>query len=128
MFEVTVRSHFSAAHHLKGYAGQCAQQHGHNWSVEVTLRGTRLNATGILVDFRQIKDALKEALGGLDHSDLNKHKAFRRVNPTSENLARFIFAALARRLDGPRCKVYRVSVSETPDNTASFMRGTGGRS
>ena len=83
MFEVSIKSRFSGAHRLEGYPGKCADLHGHNWDVEVFVRGERLNETGILVDFRRLKETVADTLAGLDHSDLSRHPAFAAKNPTS---------------------------------------------
>ena len=123
MFEVSVRSQFSAAHRLVGHAGACANVHGHNWEVEVFLAGETLNEIGVLLDFREIKNAVRDVLEPLDHKDLNALPAFgRQTNPTSENLARYLFEALAAGLDNSRCRVVRVRVSETPGTSASYGR------
>ncbi len=123
MYEVSVKSHFSAAHCLRGYRGKCAEQHGHNWEVEVAIQGPNLDKTGMLVDFRVVKDALRKVLAEVDHRDLNKVKAFSRNNPSSENIARFIFDKLSGKLNTPRCRVHRVTVAETPENRATCQEG-----
>lgn len=88
--------------------------HGHNWEVEVFIRGDTLNDVGILVDFRHLKELLRDVLGKLDHADLNKVREFRRRNPSSENLARYVYRRIAAKLDDPSIRVHRVSVYETP--------------
>lgn len=120
MFEVSVRTHFSGAHHLEGYPGKCAAHHGHNWEVEVFVRGERLNDIGILADFRHIKDAVKNILDKIDHSDLNTSDAFKEENPTSENIARFLYRELSAKLNCDTYKIHRVSVRETPGTGASY--------
>lgn len=120
MFEVSVQAHFSAAHRLKGYPGSCAEQHGHNWEVEVFVRGTVLSETGILVDFRHLRMAVEEALEPLDHCDLGNMEAFRRENPTSENIARLLFGRLSAELNCDKYRVSRVSIHETPGSCASY--------
>ncbi len=55
VYELYVKTHFSAAHSLKGYPGDCARVHGHNWIIEVFVRCTKLNEIGIGIDFRDIK-------------------------------------------------------------------------
>ena len=119
MFEICTRVHFSAAHHLRGYEGACANPHGHNWEVEVALRGEALDATGFVIDFRVLKAELRRVLERLDHTDLNQLPDFVAQNPTSERLAEHIFRELGRSLDGPRHRVHRVTVWETPGNSAS---------
>ena len=120
MFELSVKTHFSAAHHLPGYDGQCVHPHGHNWEVEVFISGPTLDRLGFLADFREIKVALKAVLGELDHRDLNTLADFRGHNPTSEHLARHVYRALAAQLKSRRFRVSRVTVSETPGTLASY--------
>jgi 6-pyruvoyltetrahydropterin/6-carboxytetrahydropterin synthase len=121
MFELSVKTHFSAAHRLVGYDGVCANPHGHNWEVEVFLRGTKLDAVGMLRDFKAIKGAIREAMQDLDHADLNLLPAFVRENPTSENIARHLFGALGQRLNTDHCRVSKVTVCETPGTSASYL-------
>lgn len=120
MFEISVKTGFSAAHHLAGYPGACARVHGHNWEVEIFFRGARLNRLGILHDFRAIKKVVRELLTALDHADLNRHPAFKRANPTSENIARHLFRTMERRFNTRQCRVARVTVSEGPGTSASY--------
>ena len=122
MFELNIRTHFSAAHHLAGYPGSCAALHGHNWGVEVFVRGRELDATGMLVDFRLLKASVRELLKEIDHTDLNQSPAFKTVNPTSENIARFLFDRLSAGLDCAQYRISRVTVCETPDSTSSYWR------
>ena len=121
MYELSIETHFSAAHHLRGYEGKCADQHGHNWTVEVFVIGKKLNSTGILVDFRLLKEMVREILGGLDHADLNQLAPFKKANPTSENIARFVCDGLSARLKKTGCCVSRVVVRETPETSASYI-------
>ena len=120
MFEVSVRSHFSAAHHLDGYRGGCEAQHGHNWEIEVYIEGEKLDEIGMLVDFRDVKDALAAELDKLDHRDLNTLDMFGADNPTSERIAEFLFKELSKKLNVEGRRVSRVSVQETPGSTASY--------
>ncbi|MDI6774769.1 MAG: 6-carboxytetrahydropterin synthase QueD [Verrucomicrobiota bacterium] len=125
MFEISVRSRFSAAHHLPGYPGKCASVHGHNWEVEVRVRGARLNRAGMLMDFCALKDAVAEALSRLDHRDLNAVALIRGIAPTSENIARALFGFLSTRLKSKNCRVTRVSARESPDTQATYFLGAG---
>jgi 6-pyruvoyltetrahydropterin/6-carboxytetrahydropterin synthase len=120
MFELSIKTHFSAAHRLVGYAGPCANPHGHNWDVEVFVRGRVLNGLGMLIDFKDMKGAVRAAMNEVDHCDLNQLPAFVRENPTSENLARFLHERLSREMNGADLKVSRVTVCETPGTTASY--------
>lgn len=123
MFEISVKSHFSSAHHLRGYRGACHQVHGHNWEVEVFMRGSRTNAIGMLMDFGTIKAAVRASLRALDHKDLNRLPAFLRENPTSEHLAKYVFTALTRLFRRAPCRVHRVVVSESPGTSACYWEG-----
>jgi 6-pyruvoyltetrahydropterin/6-carboxytetrahydropterin synthase len=114
VFEIHVKTDFSAAHCLREYDGDCERLHGHNWTVEVFITCTRLNEIGIAIDFRDVKKALKEIVGQLDHSHLNDLAAFQKENPTSENIARHLYGQLARALNSEAIKVSRVKISETP--------------
>ena len=94
MYEVVVRSNFSAAHRLMGYKGKCESLHGHNWIVEVAVSSKEINRNGILIDFRALKDRLAGVLEKLDHTCLNELPEFQKENPTSENIAKYIFDML----------------------------------
>ena len=120
IFEVYVKSHFSAAHSLEGYLGNCAHIHGHNWMVEVFVKCEQLDEIGIGIDFRDIKQAVKEVIQGLDHFNLNDLPAFEDVNPTSENIAKFLYQELAKQLNSDGVKVSKVKVSETPGAGAFY--------
>ena len=120
MFELSVKTHFSAAHRLVGYDGACANLHGHNWEVEIFVRGPRLDNLGMLVDFHDIKSAIREAMKEVDHCDLNQLPSFLRENPTSENLARYLHGQLGKSLNNEQHQVYKVTVCETPGTSASY--------
>lgn len=122
MYEVTVNTHFSAAHRLKDYAGSCARVHGHNWEVEISLRGEQLDEQGILLDFRELKRRVKSVLERIDHADLNTVEPFDKLNPTSENIARYLFDWVSEEMDCESYEVSRVLVRETPGSSASYSR------
>lgn len=123
MYELSVRTRFSAAHHLAGYPGACASAHGHNWDVEVFVRGAGLNGLGMLVDFKEVKSAVSAAVQDLDHRNLNELGAFGDRNPTSENIARWLFDRVSASLRNAAFAVSRVRVHETPDAAASYEPG-----
>ncbi len=119
MFEVRVVYDFSAAHNLREYKGQCEELHGHNWKVEALVASKRLDSIGLVVDFRKLKAALKTILKDLDHKYLNKIKYFSKVNPTSENIAKFIYNKLVLNasISGKRLKV---TVWENERSSAAY--------
>lgn len=100
MYSVRVEAYFSSAHYLRGYKGKCEDLHGHNWKVEVTAQKKALDKAGMVLDFKDIKSRLNEFLEKLDHKCLNDLASFKRVNPTSENIARYIYKGLKRRMPG----------------------------
>ena len=120
VFEVYIKTHFSAAHRLCGYPGDCARIHGHNWIVEVFVKCWELNEIGIGIDFRDIKEGVKQVLLQLDHFDLNEVEAFKKVNPSSENVAKFLYHELSAKLNSGVAKVSKVKVSETPGAGAFY--------
>ncbi len=95
MYTIKVEANFSSAHNLRGYKGKCEELHGHNWKVELTVQAKVLNKLGMVEDFRFLKDELNAVLDKLDHKYLNEISYFKKVNPTSENIAKYIFDCLA---------------------------------
>jgi len=120
MFEVSVVMNFSAAHNLKGYRGKCEALHGHNWKVEVVLRSSRLDKVGMVEDFAIIKQKLKDVLSLFDHKYLNVLPYFRKMNPTSENIAKLIYGKMKERLSAHPAKVFSVKVWETDTSSAIY--------
>jgi len=120
IYEVYVKTHFSAAHALEGYPGDCARLHGHNWIIEAFVKCKELDDIGIGIDFRDIKKGVKDVLKGLDHFNLNELPAFQDENPTSENIAKFIYKELAKKLNSEAVNVSKVKVSETPGAGAFY--------
>jgi len=98
MYELTILSDFAAAHNLRGYEGECENLHGHNWKVEVMVTSKELNKIGLAVDFRVLKKMLEGILEKLDHKYLNEILPFDKENPSSENIARYIFNQFKKRL------------------------------
>ena len=120
MFEVAVVMDFSAAHNLRGYKGKCEDLHGHNWKVEVTLKASRTDKIGMVEDFGAIRACLEAVLDILDHKYLNDLAPFKKVNPTSENIAQWIFRQMARKVRRG-LEVVRVKVWETEKSSASYF-------
>lgn len=100
MYRVSVESHFSSAHNLRAYKGKCEALHGHNWKVRVCAEKSTLDKTGMLLDFTYLKKQLHMVLEKLDHKYLNKIPYFKKANPTSEHIARYIFDSLKKRVPG----------------------------
>jgi 6-pyruvoyltetrahydropterin/6-carboxytetrahydropterin synthase len=120
MFELKIVTQFAAAHRLRNFKGKCEQLHGHNWSVEVYVRADRLDETGLVKDFGEIKAVTHEVLNGLDHQYLNELAPFLQDNPSSEHIARYLFNKLEGRLNDDRVRVSRVSVWESDTSCATY--------
>lgn len=117
MHELKVESSFSAAHHLLNYNGECENQHGHNWKVEAYFRGTELDKSNLLIDFKVLKKELNAILDMLDHKDINTLPEFQGVSPSSEILSKFIYTKLKEKIS----ITYKVSVWETERACASYF-------
>ena len=121
VYELVVEADFAAAHRLREYDGNCEHLHGHNWKVGVALRGECLDALGMVIDFREAKRLIAEILADFDHAFLNDLAVFQDQNPTTENLARTIYEALAAKLpDG--ITVAKVTAWESEHCGVSYSR------
>jgi 6-pyruvoyltetrahydropterin/6-carboxytetrahydropterin synthase len=98
IYELIVQTDFAGAHCLRGYEGACERLHGHNYKIDVVLRGERLGPLGMLVDFKVVKRAVADVIDRFDHRLLNEVPPFDSVNPTAENIARVIAEGLDERL------------------------------
>ncbi|BBO89963.1 6-carboxytetrahydropterin synthase QueD [Desulfosarcina ovata] len=121
MFELKILSHFSAAHQLTMVAQKCENLHGHNWHVEVCVKGDRLNEAGVLIDFGIIKKYVKEIMQRLDHQFLNELPYFEKDAPSSENLAVYIASSLKEMIDDPGITVSRVTAWESDNASATYF-------
>lgn len=123
MYELTVKMSFNAAHNLRNYKGKCEQIHGHNWKVEVAIKGKKINKAGMLVDFKKIKESSGKVLEKIDHKHLNKISPFNKLSPSSENIARYIYQELKNdKLFSGVCSwsLYKVTVWETDTACATY--------
>lgn len=127
MYELKVSSMFSSAHNLRGYNGKCENIHGHNWQIEVLVYSELLNGIGIAVDFKILKNHLKLIMEKLDHKYINELPYFENINPSAENIAKYIFKEFGILLDNNQeskninIKVKKVNVYETATSMASYF-------
>jgi 6-pyruvoyltetrahydropterin/6-carboxytetrahydropterin synthase len=121
MYELKIVTDFAAAHRLNNFNGKCESLHGHNWKVEVFLKGDRLNEAGLVQDFGVVKARTREVLAEFDHQYLNELPAFSQQNPSSENLARYLYERLSAALNNDSVQVCRVSVWESDTSCASYF-------
>lgn len=119
MFELSITSDISSAHFLRNYEGPCKHLHGHTWKIEVTIQSDKLNNIGLVVDFKDMKQKLKEVLMPLDHVCLNDLPYFKEVNPSTENIAVYIYREFKKTCGSFSLKCVRVWESETSSVTYS---------
>jgi 6-pyruvoyltetrahydropterin/6-carboxytetrahydropterin synthase len=127
MFEVQKSAEFSAAHSLRDYDGPCARNHGHNYRVEVVVRGRRLDDRRMIIDFETIDEILEPVVRRVDHRNLNEIPPFDTVNPTAEAIAAWFFAELkdaVARGTGGRGHLAAVRLWETPDSCVTYTEET----
>ena len=122
MFEVTVEQSFAAAHALRNYKGRCENVHGHNWKVRVVIEGEKLDATGMLVDFLDVKNLMGEILDRMDHQFLNEIPPFDVINPSAENIAEYFYQQMTGRLaETPvPVRIREVKIWETEIQSATY--------
>lgn len=120
IFEASVFLEFSAAHHLLNYEGNCARMHGHNWKVEITARGPKLDKSGILIDFRFLRAEGKRVIEQFDHQVINDVAAFEGLSPSAENLAQFIGEKVNAALTIPDVKIHSVRIWENDRSVATY--------
>ncbi len=122
MFEVAVEQGFASAHALRNYKGRCENVHGHNWKVRVVIEGEKLDQTGMLVDFLDVKSLMGEILDRIDHQFLNEIPPFDVVNPSAENIAEYFYQQMAGRLDATPVpvRIREVKIWETEIQSATY--------
>ena len=121
MYEVSRDHFFSAAHQLRGYGGKCESLHGHNWKIRIVARAHELDHVGMVIDFNILKEALNEILEEFDHKMLNDVKPFDEINPTAENIARYLAESLDEKVSDDRVSIHRCEVWESHGSRAVFF-------
>jgi len=120
MFEVSVEQTFAAAHALRNYHGKCENVHGHNYRVRITVAGERLDETGLLVDFLEVKRLMGAVIDYLDHRFINDLAPFDLINPSAENIAKYFYDRIAGGIDTNAVKISEVKVWETDTSAAVY--------
>lgn len=122
MYELKIIDSFSSAHQLREYKGKCENLHGHNWKIEVLVKSDKLDKAGLVIDFSDLKKYLRIILQELDHKFLNDLTEFRIMNPTSENLSKYIFDKFEKILEDRNVLLTKVTVWESESASASYSR------
>jgi 6-pyruvoyltetrahydropterin/6-carboxytetrahydropterin synthase len=120
MYELTIETGFASAHQLRGYKGKCEKLHGHNWKVQVSVTAERLNEIDLVIDFHDLKRIANEIISPLDHSFLNDIFPFTEKNPSSENIAKWIYESLKKKISDENIHVSAVTVWESDNASASY--------
>lgn len=120
MYELKIVTSFAAAHRLINYRGNCENLHGHNWKVEVLVTAKDLDEAGLGIDFRILKQETDDLLKLLDHKYLNELPPFLKVSPSSENIARYVYEELSRKLNNENVSVKMVTIWESDTASASY--------
>ena len=121
MYEIKIESSFSGAHRLRDYNGQCENLHGHNWKVEVIVVSPDVGKDGMVLDFRELKEATRAVLETMDHRYLNEIPYFSERNPSSENIARYVWREVNGKLREMGVRVRSVTVSESATASATYV-------
>ena len=124
MFQITVEDTFAAGHYLRNYRGKCENPHGHNYKLRVTLCGEELDRAGLLLDFKDLKDMMREVVDRLDHQMINDLEPFTVLNPSAENLAKYFYdeaQAMLKSATNGRVQVKDVTVWETESTAATYF-------
>lgn len=120
MYKLMVKANFAAAHQLRGYAGKCEALHGHNWRVQLYVTAEEINEIGLAIDFKELKKCLHTILQTLDHTNLNELAPFQTTNPSSENIARYIFRRATKALKEKKARVDSIRVWESENAYAEY--------
>ncbi len=120
MYEISVDYTFAAGHALRNYKGKCENVHGHNYKLRITVEGAQLNSTGLLIDFIDVRAAIKQLADRLDHQFLNDLPPFDKLNPSAENIARYFSDSLEPQIKDQGLRVQSVTVWETDTTSATY--------
>lgn len=120
MIDLVIESNFSAAHRIVGYDGVCKETHGHTFTVEVTVKVSKLKKIGFGVDFLDLKRDVSYFLNQLDHKNLNEIKYFEKINPTSENIAIWLYRNLSKKINSRNIQVSQIKVKESSEFAAIY--------
>lgn len=112
MFRLSSKKMISAAHILRGYKGPCARLHGHNWHVKIDVLSDLLDDVGLAIDFKDLDDIIWQVAGPFDHQNFNDFPPFDKINPTAENIARYFFKEIEKKLPD-HVRLDKVTIWET---------------
>ena len=121
MFEVTIEQTFAAGHALRNYRGKCENVHGHNYRCQVTMAGEQLDHVGLVMDFVELKRAVLSVIDRMDHQWLNDFPPFDVLNPSAENIAKYIYDEVSKGITPPAgVRLESVRLWETDTSWATY--------
>jgi len=120
MYELMIETKFAAAHQLRNYEGRCERLHGHNWKVVVYVVAENLNEIGLAMDFKELKDHTNDLLASVEHAFLNDVFPFTEINPSSENIAKWLYDSLSKKVNTDNVQVSLVTVWESDTASATY--------
>lgn len=120
VYTLKVQTEISAAHSLRGYDGDCARVHGHNWKILCEIKTTKLNEIGIGIDFKDLKKSMKEIANILDHQYINEIPPFNEINPTAENISKWFYDMLKPIINDADTKLSAVTIWETDRSSVRY--------
>src|SRR5256885_5577430 len=103
--------------------GQVRESARAQLQVRVTLAGKELDKAGLLLDFKELREMMKDVIDRLDHQMINDLEPFTALNPSAENLAKYFYDQANLKLDQVsqgRVRVKNVTVDETDTTTATY--------
>ncbi|MCK4739782.1 MAG: 6-carboxytetrahydropterin synthase QueD [Deltaproteobacteria bacterium] len=121
MYELTIDTHFAAAHNLRGYEGACERLHGHNWIVRVYVQATELDDIDIAIDFKKLKSETNKVIERLDHYYLNKVEPFDKINTTAENISKYLYEEIGKLINDGNVRVSKIKVWESEKAAAAYF-------
>ena len=121
-FIIRVEARFEAAHNLREYKGAPEPLHGHSWKVEAKFKCKKLDHEDIGIDYVHVEKAIRELAARFDHRYVNEVSPFDKINPTSENIARWFFDQLNRKEIKQDARLAEVVVWEGPEAYVSYSK------
>jgi 6-pyruvoyltetrahydropterin/6-carboxytetrahydropterin synthase len=121
MFTIKVQTQFRASHQLTLPDGSKEPLHHHNWAVTANVSSDKLDSTGLVMDFGQLKALVEKTVTEFDNAHLDSIDYFRQNNPSAENMAKYIFDRLEPELPSG-VKLRSIKVVEEPGCSAKFSK------
>ena len=122
MFTVSVEKRFRASHQLSRADGSKEAAHWHDWGVTAEVCKEKLDSTGIVMDFGQLKSALGSIVDELDNTSLESIDYFGRNNPSAESVAKYIYEQLGTKLPAG-VRLEGIRVAEETGCSEKFSKG-----